>query len=81
MACGRILALLVAGAGGPPTINETSAGVYVGSHHSCKYRWLPAPATNQMTIKGTLDYQACDDRLCYLPTSVPFQWTLRVAGE
>ena len=35
----------------------------------------------QMTIKGTLDYQACDDRLCYLPASVPFQWTLRVAGE
>lgn len=34
----------------------------------------------QMTIKGTLDYQACDDRLCYLPTSVPFQWTLRVGG-
>ena len=35
----------------------------------------------QMTIKGTLDYQACDDRMCYLPASVPFQWTLRVAGE
>jgi DsbC/DsbD-like thiol-disulfide interchange protein len=36
---------------------------------------------NQITIKGTLDYQACDDRMCYLPASVPFQWTLRVAGE
>ena len=36
---------------------------------------------NQMTIRGTLDYQACDDRMCYLPASVPFQWTLRVAGE
>jgi DsbC/DsbD-like thiol-disulfide interchange protein len=35
----------------------------------------------QLTIRGTLDYQACDDRMCYLPTSVPFQWTLRVAGE
>ena len=35
---------------------------------------------NQMTITGTLDYQACDDRMCYLPTSVPFQWTLRVGG-
>ena len=35
----------------------------------------------QMTIRGTLNYQACDDRMCYLPASVPFQWTLRVAGE
>jgi hypothetical protein len=35
----------------------------------------------QMIIRATLDYQACDDRLCYLPASVPFQWTLRVAGE
>jgi DsbC/DsbD-like thiol-disulfide interchange protein len=34
-----------------------------------------------LTIKATLDYQACDDRLCYLPVSVPFQWTMRVAGE
>jgi len=36
---------------------------------------------NQMTIKGTLDYQACDDRLCYLPASEPFQWTLKAAGK
>ena len=35
----------------------------------------------QMIIKATLDYQACDDRLCYLPASVPFQWTLSVAGN
>ena len=35
----------------------------------------------QMIIRATLDYQACDDRLCYLPASVPFQWTVRVAGE
>ena len=33
----------------------------------------------QMTIKGTFDYQACDDSECYRPASVPFQWTLPVA--
>ena len=33
------------------------------------------------TIDGTLDYQACDDSVCYLPVSVPFQWTLKVAGR
>ena len=33
----------------------------------------------QTTIKGTFDYQACDDSECYRPASVPFQWTLPVA--
>jgi cytochrome c biogenesis DsbD-like protein len=36
---------------------------------------------SQITIKGTLDYQACDDGVCYLPASVLFQWTLKVAGR
>ncbi len=25
---------------------------------------------------GTLDYQACDDAICYLPVSVPVSFTL-----
>lgn len=32
-----------------------------------------------LTIKGTLRYQACDDRICYLPTNVPVEWTLKLA--
>jgi hypothetical protein len=30
------------------------------------------------TISGTLDYQACDQTKCYLPTSVPVKWQLQV---
>ena len=30
----------------------------------------------KLTIGGTLRYQACDDRMCYLPTTVPVSWTL-----
>lgn len=30
-----------------------------------------------LTIKGTLRYQACDDKVCYRPTNVPVEWTLR----
>jgi DsbC/DsbD-like thiol-disulfide interchange protein len=30
-----------------------------------------------LTIKGTLRYQACDDKVCFRPTNVPVQWTLR----
>jgi hypothetical protein len=31
-----------------------------------------------LTIEGELKYQACDDRMCYLPETVPLNWTLRV---
>jgi hypothetical protein len=30
------------------------------------------------TVNGKLDYQACDKKICYLPTSVPVQWQLQV---
>jgi len=30
------------------------------------------------TINGKLDYQACDKKICYLPTSVPIYWQLQV---
>ena len=29
-----------------------------------------------LTITGTLRYQACDDTICYLPTTVPLAWSL-----
>jgi len=31
-----------------------------------------------ITIPGKLEYQACDKNICYLPTSVPVKWELRV---
>ncbi len=31
-----------------------------------------------VTINGRLDYQACDSKICYLPTSVPVRWQLHV---
>jgi hypothetical protein len=35
--------------------------------------------TARLKITGTLSYQACDDRVCYLPESVPLEWNLAVA--
>ena len=32
----------------------------------------------QVKISGTLSYQACDDRVCYLPESVPLEWVVPV---
>ena len=47
----------------------------------------PSPAGREalagrstLTIQGTLDYQACDDRICFFPQSVPVQWTVQL-GE
>jgi peroxiredoxin len=31
-----------------------------------------------LTLAGTLDYQACDDRLCYNPSSIPVSWTFNL---
>jgi peroxiredoxin len=29
-----------------------------------------------LTIRGRLRYQACDDKVCYLPQSIPLTWTV-----
>jgi DsbC/DsbD-like thiol-disulfide interchange protein len=29
----------------------------------------------EITIHGTLKYQACDDKMCFVPASVPLDWT------
>jgi hypothetical protein len=31
---------------------------------------------DELTLTGSLDYQACDDRVCYNPVSVPLSWTV-----
>lgn len=39
---------------------------------------LALAANQTLTIKGTLEYQACDDKLCYLPQTLPLTWTVRI---
>jgi hypothetical protein len=31
-----------------------------------------------VTISGSLEYQACDDRLCFTPRSIPVSYTVKV---
>jgi hypothetical protein len=31
---------------------------------------------SSVTISGRLEYQACDDKVCYKPQTVPLSWTL-----
>ena len=31
-----------------------------------------------LRLTGTLEYQACDDKVCYRPQSVPVEWTMKL---
>jgi hypothetical protein len=31
---------------------------------------------NELIIRGTLEYQACDDKICYNPVSLPLSWNM-----
>ncbi len=33
-----------------------------------------------LTLTGTIEYQACDASICYIPSSVPVSWTLSLEG-
>jgi len=33
-----------------------------------------------LTLTGTLEYQACDDKICYNPVSLPLSWTVAIHG-
>ncbi len=32
----------------------------------------------QISVKGNLEYQACDSKICFLPASVPVEWQLQI---
>lgn len=35
-------------------------------------------ASGNFSVEGTLRYQACDDRLCYVPQDLPLKWTFHL---
>ena len=35
-------------------------------------------SVDSVTITGTLDYQACDEKLCFTPKSVPISYTVKL---
>jgi DsbC/DsbD-like thiol-disulfide interchange protein len=32
-------------------------------------------------INGSLNYQTCDDKICYLPVTLPLSWTVKVTPQ
>jgi hypothetical protein len=58
-------------------IDET-VPAYEGTFTIVQPASVSANASGQVEIKGRLDYQTCDDKICYLPVSLPLSWTLAV---
>ena len=40
-----------------------------------------ASAGGTVTLTGTVRYQACNDVICFPPTTVPVAWTIRLASR
>ncbi|OFW30399.1 MAG: hypothetical protein A3H97_15170 [Acidobacteria bacterium RIFCSPLOWO2_02_FULL_65_29] len=38
-------------------------------------------ASGDVTVAGTLRYQACDEKQCYFPKNLPAEWTVRIVGR
>jgi len=37
-----------------------------------------AKAGKTLTLTANVKYQACDDRVCFIPATVPVRWTISV---
>jgi hypothetical protein len=60
-----------------PVINE-KVPVYTGHIRLIREITVGQNASTPVVVKGSFRYQACDDTQCYIPATVPVEWTLRV---
>ena len=58
-----------------PALNETML-VYAKPFRITQDVTIAPSAATPATIKGKLRYQACDDQICYLPKTIPVEWTV-----
>ena len=71
-----------------PAIDET-VPVYEGSFRIVRDITIAAEpkvkplvdASGKFVVEGTLRYQACDDRMCYVPQELPVKWTFQLEGH
>lgn len=40
----------------------------------------PNVKAGDVVIHGKLNYQTCDDKICYLPVTIPVTWTVKVTA-
>jgi DsbC/DsbD-like thiol-disulfide interchange protein len=59
-----------------PALNETQL-VYAKPFRVTQDVTVKTAAGEPLIVKGKVRYQACDDKICYLPVTVPVSWTLK----
>jgi hypothetical protein len=47
--------------------------VIIGPHKAVEHLY-----DKTLTLEGSFQYQACDDRICYRPETIPLMWTFQV---
>ena len=60
-----------------PALNETML-VYAKPFRITQPITVASSASGTVTVKGTVRYQACDDTICFLPKTIPVEWTVTV---
>jgi DsbC/DsbD-like thiol-disulfide interchange protein len=60
-----------------PALNETQL-VYGKPFRITQQVTLAPSAAGKIIVKGSVRYQACDDAICYLPKTIPLEWTINV---
>ena len=56
-------------------LNETQL-VYAKPFRITQGVTVKSATGEELTIKGNVRYQACDDRICYLPVTIPVEWRI-----
>lgn len=64
-----------------PAINETQLVYDKPFRITQDITLTPKAGSAPLTIKGTIRYQACNDKICFLPTNVPVTWTVNPAAR
>ena len=58
-----------------PALNETQL-VYAKPFRITQDVTVKTASREPVTITGKVRYQACDDKICYLPVTVPVEWKI-----
>ena len=64
-----------------PAINER-VPVYEGKVRITRdFTLSRAVRSPQVEVRGRFEYQACDDKICYLPKTVPLTFTIGIESH
>jgi len=57
---------------------EETVPVYEGSFRLERRLEFSPAASGEVMVEGIFRYQACDDKMCYRPETIPLRWSFRI---